>query len=275
MAKQYDQDAFAYLRQQLRDWGLDSLAHDVQEMLKAGSSADRIQIELQEKDAYRRRFAGNEARRQKGLPVLAPAEYLAVESSYRQVMQAAGLPPGFYDKPNDFEKWIADDVSPTEIQGRVTAAQKLVESADPGVRQEFERLYGKGNLVAYALDRSRTQALLEKQAEAARLSDAAEDSGFGGLQERRNAERLVEAGISEVQARAGFAQARRQMETFGRLGRMAGVDYGRGDAFEDVFFNDEDAAAERRGLLSQERARFGGSAGVTGGSLGQRSQRAL
>lgn len=276
MAAKYDEDAFSYLNNQLRQWGLSSLSGEVRKMLEAGATADRVQIELQETTAYKQRFSGNEARKQKGLPVLSPAEYLSVESSYRQVMEAANMPSGFYDRPSDFTKWIADDVSPTEIQGRVQVAQQLVESADPAWRSQFKSYYGDGDLVAYALDRNRTVELLKKRAEAARIATAGTDVGFGTLH-RSSAERLAEAGISAEQSRAGFAEATRRRETFGRLGGVAGSGggYSHVDSFEEVFFADEDAAGRARGLASQERARFAGSSGLSGSSLTTRSTGAL
>src|SRR5690606_20247913 len=269
--KYYDKDAFAYISDNLKAWGLNSLAADVRRMLEAGASADRIQIEIQDLPAYKRRFAANEARVKKGLPPLPPDQYLAVEAPYRQVMQAAGTPIGFYDEPSDFENWIANDVAPTEIQGRVQAAQSVVEAADPTVREEFERLYGKGDLIAYALDPKRTQEMVAKQAEAARISSAAEGTGFGGLQWRSNAERLVEMGMTEQQARVGFAQAKRQLDAFGRLAGTYGEQYGRKDAFDDVFFNDAGIAETRTRLASQERAAFSGGSGVNEAALGQRT----
>jgi hypothetical protein len=40
-------------------------------------------------------------------------------------MQEAGLPAGFYDSPSDFGNWIANNVSPDEIQNRVSKAVSL------------------------------------------------------------------------------------------------------------------------------------------------------
>lgn len=269
MASNANDDAFAYIKSQLNSWGLGSLASTVQQFLTSGMSADRVMVELQETTAYKQRFAANETRRKKGLPVLSPAEYLSAETAYRQVMVNAGAPVGFYDKPSDFQKFLENDVSPTEIQGRVGAAQKLVESADPGVRKEFERLYGASNLWAYALDSKRTEELMKKQAQAAAFADAANDQGFSGLS-RSASERLADLGVSDAQARQGFGQAQRQLSAFTRLGGVSGAGYTRSDAFEDVFFSDEDAASKRRTLASAERGRFSGSSGLGGSSLSQR-----
>ena len=41
-------------------------------------------------------------------------EYLATERSYRQIMQEAGVPTGFYDQTSDFTKFLASDISPAE-----------------------------------------------------------------------------------------------------------------------------------------------------------------
>src|SRR5690242_18300662 len=128
----YSQDAFAYLSSIFASYGLSSLAPAIKNFLTQGYGTDTVALLLQETPEYKQRFAANDARIKAGLPALSPAEYLSVESAYRQVMSAAGVPKGFYDQPSDFQKWIADDVSPTEIKGRVDAATDFINSADAG-----------------------------------------------------------------------------------------------------------------------------------------------
>jgi hypothetical protein len=241
------------------------LTDDIYNFVTEGYSADTISILLQETPAYKKRFWGNQKRQEAGLPVLSPKEYLAVESSYRQVMDQAGLPPAFYDSYKDFSQWIANDVSPTEIQSRVKAAQGLVEAVDPEVRRQFEKYYSAGEIVAYALDRKRTTEILERQAAAARIGAAGTEGGFNiGKQ---TAEQIAELGVEEGAARTGVAQAAQYSEGFGRLGAVYGEEYGEDDAIEDVFLNDVDAQRSRKRLASQERAQFGGTRGANDQTL--------
>src|SRR5581483_2048777 len=111
----------------LRQWGLQELAPDVLRLLQDGHSQDQVSVLIQDTDAYRKRFSGNDLRRKAGLAALSPAEYLATEASYRRIMESAGLPVGFYDQPSDFTTWIGADVSPNEIQSRVNLAVDAAE----------------------------------------------------------------------------------------------------------------------------------------------------
>src|SRR5680860_1170034 len=122
-------------------YGLESLAPKILEFVRAGYSGDTVAILLVETSEYKQRFKANEVRRKAGLPVLSPAEYLGVESSYREIMSSAGLPVGFYDEPDDFANWIGSDVSPTEIKGRVDIAAEAINSVDPAERAKFNEFY--------------------------------------------------------------------------------------------------------------------------------------
>lgn len=264
-----DRDAYVALTHTLKEYGLESLADDVLKFIREGYSPDTINILLQETDAYRKRFAANEARRQKGLPVLSPSEYLATERAYRQVMSAAGLPVGFYDEPSDFERWLSDDVSPVEVQERVRIATDLVTNIDPATRSQFEEWYTPGEMVAYALDRDRAVAVLDKQVRAAGIGGAARNQGMSidsGL-----GERLAMAGVDPNQARQGFGTVRTIADNAQRLSAVYGGEYDEDDAVSEVFFADSGAATRRRRLASQERAAFSGSSNVNSGSLARQS----
>lgn len=261
-----DRDAGVALARLFRSYGIVTLTDEIIRYLKDGYSADTITMMLQETTEYKKRFAGNELRKKAGLPVLSPAEYLSVEASYRQIMEQAGLPKGFYDSEGDFSKWIGNDVSPTEIQSRVKSAQQLIESADPGVRDEFERYYTRGDMVAYALDRKRTAEILERQVKAAQIGDAIQDSGLRAPG-RALAEQIADTGIDAAGARQGAAEASFRGDTLGMLGAISGESYDDDDATRDVFLNDAQARKKGRQLASQERGRFSGRSGLNDTSL--------
>jgi hypothetical protein len=104
-------DAATILQNVFAQYGLGSLAGQITGFIQQGYSADAISILLQNTPEYKQRFAANDARLKKGLPALSPAEYIATERSYRQVMSAAGLPLGFYDQTSDFQKFLENDMS--------------------------------------------------------------------------------------------------------------------------------------------------------------------
>lgn len=261
-----NRDAAVALTALFKSYGLDSLAPAIIGFIKQGYSADTISVLLVETPEYKKRFAANDARIKAGLPALSPAEYLSVESAYRQVMSAAGVPKGFYDQPSDFQKWIADDVSPTEIKSRVDTATEAINSMDAGALAAMRKFYTKGDLIAYALDRTRAQPLVGKQFEAAKIAGAAADQGVGV--DRQLSERLAGQGVSGDQARQGFGLIANEQGNANKLAALSGSEgFTVADLANEVFLADADIAERRTRLASQERARFGSSSSVGTGTL--------
>lgn len=254
-----DRDAYLALTDLMKSYGLESLAPKILEFIRQGYSGDTVAILLQDTAEYKQRFIGNEARKRAGLPVLSPAEYLATERAYRELMSSAGLPVGFYDSPDDFTKWIEQDVSPTEVKARVDVATELVNSIDPAVKQQFEEWYSTGDMVAYALDRTRATQVLQRQLEATRIGAAGDAQGV--QVGRGMAERIAERGFTGEQARAGFGRVAMDTEAATRLGALYGEDYTQADLVQDTFFDDAGAQQKRKRLASRERATFSGSSG--------------
>lgn len=257
----------------LRDWGLESLAPNVLGMLQNGTAQDQIPVLLQSTDAYRKRFAGNEARRKANLAVLSPGEYLAVEKSYRQVMESNGLPKGFYDSPGDYAEWIGNDVSPQEIQTRVGHAVDAANQVDDGTKRAFRDYYGVGanDLAAFFLDQTRALPHIENIAKAARIGAAGFDQGVDF--NRTEAERLATStmvGSSQIEQAVGAVAE--QGRDVGRLGQIYGDrSYGAGTAADEVFFGDTEAKRRKQALVDRERAEFSGGSGVGKSSLAQDS----
>src|ERR1700749_1854637 len=93
--------ALAWFKQQLTQWGIATLVPDAQKLIMQGLDNDAVTLQLQETDAYKKRFAANALRIKAGLTVLSPAEYVATETAYAQVLRQFGLPKGFYDSRDD------------------------------------------------------------------------------------------------------------------------------------------------------------------------------
>lgn len=263
-----NEDAYATIVETLRLYGLESLAPAIRGYVENGYQSAQINLLIQETPEYKQRFAANTARRAKNLPVLSPAEYLATERAYREVMSSAGLPVGFYDQPSDFTDWLGNDVSPTEVQGRVQVASDLINTLDSGVLDVFHQWYSDGDLVAYALDRDRAVPVIERQYRAAQVGGFGKDAGLNISQQ--TAEEIGAAGVSDTQARSGVAQAATVAKSVGTLADVYGGAYTADDAAKDVLLGDVNAANTRKRLASQERGTFGGASGVNKNSLSAR-----
>jgi hypothetical protein len=264
-----NRDAFLALKSIFDSYGLGSLAPDIVNYLQNGYSSETIGVLLQSTAAYKKRFAANEARVKKGLPALSPQEYLATETAYRQVMRAAGLPNGFYDKNDDFQKFLENDVSPQEIQSRVTAAANFIDSASSEQKALFSQWYTKGDMIAYALDPQRAAPLVGKAFTTAQIGGEAVSHGLGI--DQNMAETLAEKGVTADQASQGFGVIQNTLGNDQKLAAMSGDSISGYDAMREVFLNDASVTKRRDRLASQERARFGGSSAVGAGSLGQSS----
>ena len=262
-------DAAAALIDLFTQYGLGSLAPSIVSFIKGGHSADTVALLLQDRPEYKQRFIANEARRAKGLPVLTPAEYLATEKSYRQIMSAAGLPVGFYDQAEDFRAFLEADVSPQEVQGRVQQAAEFVNNAPAEARQLFRQWYTDGDMIAYALDPKRATSAIDRAYAASTIAGygAAQNAGITqGL-----AERIAAMGVEKDAASQGFGVIAQEMGNAAKLAQIEGTQLTVEDLASETFLADSGVAEKRRKLASSERGRFGGSSGTSQSALAKPS----
>lgn len=180
---------------------------------------DDIGVLLTDSTYLKTRFSANGIRKQQGLAPLPLTHILELENSYTSALQAAGMPPGFYDDPaTDFQGFIARDTAPAEINRRVQQGYVAVKNADPEVIKQFKELYGitEGELAAYYLDPARQEASLTRSMESAQIAAAGRLAA--GIQlDTSQAEQLQQSGVTEVAARQGFAGIAAQQDLFNPL----------------------------------------------------------
>lgn len=261
-----DRDAYAAITALFSSYGLESLAGKVYDYVKNGYSSDTVSILLQDTKEYKERFSGNEARKKAGLPVLSAGEYLATEASYRQIMQSAGLPAGFYDTPADFTNWIGQNVSPTEIQSRVDLATQATILANPNYKKALNQMgIADSDLTAYFLDQKKSLPYIQKAAATAQIGAAAlgQDLTF----DETYAESLATKGITADQANQGYANIAGEAGTMQNLASIYGTTYTQREAEQAAFEGNAGAANKRKRLASQERGNFSGAAGTASGGL--------
>lgn len=185
------------------------------------STIDDIGVAMQNTDAFAERFPANKILRDANKGQKSVSEYLRLEADYKNILSSAGMPPGFYDDPKDFQNWIANDTSPLEIQGRVEQGYQAVKNASPQVVEQFKLLYGasEGDLAAYFIDPERAKPTFDRyqaqrEARAAVVASQAQQQANIALTAQQS-EELVRAGItSQEQAQAGFMDIQNQQELF-------------------------------------------------------------
>lgn len=261
-----DRNAASALVALFESYGLGSLAGKIVEYVKKGWGSDTVMLELQSTDEWKRRFAGNEARRKARISVLSPSEYLATERAYRQVLNEYGFPKGFYDSTDDFAKMIGGDLSPSELQERAQTVTSYINTKDQSTKDALRQMYGlgTGDLAALALDQTRALPLLRKQMQAVSIGAEAQRQGLG--YSTGKSEMYADMGITAEQARQGYSTIAEYLPVLNELGSIYGQDYTQGN-FEDEVFEGK-GADKRKGLASRERAEFGGS---SRGSVGSSS----
>jgi hypothetical protein len=224
------ESAFGILKSTLEYYGLSDsdLLSSVRNLwtnktIKPGDSVDEIGIQLRDTPAFNKRFPANKTLKDQNKPQFSVSQYLRMEADYKQRLQSANMPAGFYDDPTDFQQLIANDVSPEELQGRIDQGYQAVKNASPTVIAEFERLYGvkKGDLAAYFIDPQRARPTFDRyeaqrQAQAAAVSSQAQIQAGIALTAQES-EALVRSGITEAQSQAGFEQISAQQELFNPL----------------------------------------------------------
>lgn len=165
---------------------------------------------LREEPAYKARFAGNEKRKSLGFTELSPATYLALEKSYKDTLSINGLPQGFYDSPDDFQKLIGGDVSVSELNNRLKDAYSIVRDASPAVKAKLSEMYGiaDGDILAYVIDADRARPLMspdyKRQAQAALIAESAQR--YAGINlGAPAAEQFVRQNITQAEAEKAFS----------------------------------------------------------------------
>lgn len=256
------------INQILASWGLSSLAKYALSYIQKGYSSDEIQLKLQQTDEYKTRFAGNELRKQAGLSTLSPAEYIALEGQYRQVLSQFGLPAGFYDDHSDFNKWIGGDVSPVEIQARAQVAKQQFIDA-PAEFKQFWTNYGltAGQGIAAILDPTHgSLADLQRQANAVSVGGTALQQGINVTGGR--ALQLADSGVTLDQARQAYQRIAEYGATDNAIAnRFSLGGFSQTEEENSLLLSDAAAAKKRSLAYSQEAAQFSGRGGASSQSL--------
>jgi LysM repeat protein len=256
-------DALEVMKARFKQYGLETLVEKIRQLAIEGASESTITLQLQETPEYQARFKANAVRLKNNLAVLAPAEYLAVEDSYRQTLRAYGLKQ--FDTDEYVSQFIANDVSPTELSNRVQLAVQRVQNADPAISKTLRDYYGIGqaDLVAYTLDPATQFKKIERQVQAAEIGTAARIQGLEtGV---TVAEQLAAQGVTQAEAQKGYATIADILPTAEKLSAIYGSTlegYGQSSAEQEVFNTLASAQRARQKLTAREVAQFGGSSGI-------------
>jgi hypothetical protein len=265
------------LRQIFRDNGLPELADIITQLAQDEGieSSSIITEKLRETDTYKQRFKGNVNRLAAGRSVLTEGEYLYQERQYESTMKA--YQAGGLATRDNFANFITNDVSPAELQSRFTNAytrvQNAVMSNDKPLVDELRKLYPgiTDNEIANSLLLGNEGSeYLKGRIDIAEVKAAETETG---VKSTLGAGFLASQGINRAQARVGLSKTSEQKAGYEQASRMFGDQNVEGLQKELEQENLLGQTSKRtKRLASQARAQFGGSSGVTTGSLGKKKQ---
>jgi hypothetical protein len=267
--------AYDLLLEQFQQYGLGGLVEPLKGFIMDPTiSESEFTLKLRDTDAYKDRFAANKQRIGKGLSALSEAEYIALEDQYQNVMRQYGLPGSYYEetstpfgikKQAGFEKFLAGDISPAELEDRIMTAQDRVLKANPEVTAALKQFYPditNGDILAYTLDPKNAVKDIQRKVTAAEIGGAALAQNLTTNLPR--AEQLAGAGVTKQQAQQGFETVAGVAPRGGQLAAIYNQDpYTQQTAEAEVFGlgGSAEAKKKREKLTALESASFSGQSG--------------
>ena len=252
----------------LRQWGLSSLEDTLKSLIiKGDTNPDTLSLALSQTPAYKARFAGNAQRIKNGLPELSPAQYIATEESYNQILRGYGLPAGFYDSHSDFTNFIGNDLSPAELDARAKIAHDQYMNAPDYVKNLWNQYFGtKGDAIAAILDPTKATQLIKDRGEQVAIGGAAAGRGLSVSAQR--AKQLQEAGVTGQQADQAYSKIAQSLPTDEAIAQRFGTKFGLTQEENDLLLGLGPDAQERNTLYSEEEGLFRGRPGADAASAG-------
>lgn len=248
--------ASAQLNSILANYGLTSLSSFIQQKVKAGESIEQIELEMRQTPEYQARFPAMAQLSSQGRAI-SEQQYIDLENQYQGILRAAGLPPGFYDTPQDFANLITNQVSPSELSSRVQQYSTVAFNSPPEVKQQLEQLYGisPGELTAYFIDPNQALPLIQQRVASAQVAGQAQISGYGQLTQQQ-ATLLGQAGVTGSQAQQGFQQLGMEKQLFNALPGENTPDITTDQQLGAQFLGNADAALQIKNRALQRVAQF-------------------
>jgi hypothetical protein len=274
--KRSGESAYALLYQEFAQYGLGGLVEPLQAYIQDGLSPAEFTLRLRETEPYKKRFAANAQRIAKGLTALSEAEYIGLEDQYQNIMRNYGLPANYYERgamgvQPGFEKFLANDVSATELEDRITTAQTRVLNANPEVSQALKTFYPgitNGDILAYTLDPTKGLEDIKRKVTAAEIGGAAARAGLST--NVADAEYLQRYGVDKATADKGYSAIGSGLQRGSQLAAIYGEDpYTQSTAEQEIFNvpGAADARKKREKLAGLEQATFSAKTGVSSSAI--------
>lgn len=264
------QDAFALLKDVFASYGLESMYGSIERLMKNNVGPNQASLMLKTDPLYNaeylKRFAGNKARKDAGLNVLSEAEYLDLENSYKQTLQAYGQATYFGTNKDVAREKMAEliggDVSAVEFKDRIDTVVTRVNNADPSIKSTLTSFFDikDSDLISYFLNPKEGLPKLQEKVTAAEIGAAAKGQNLATSADAATA--LAKFGVTRAQALEGYSTIGEIMPTANKLSSIYGGDkYDQATAEEEIFKGTASAKRKRQQLAEREVNAFSGTSG--------------
>jgi len=271
------QSAYNIILREMTLLGLESLVTPLTSLITQGLSSDEFATALESTPEYKTRFKANDERVKKGLTLLKPADYLALEDSYQDVMRNYGLPAKYYTKSKTgnnsyFDELIGGNVSNVKLEERLMAGVDRFQKSNPEVKKAFTDFFPDikdGDILAYIVDPKNGLEDIKRKITAAEIGGAAlKQTGLTTSLAR--AEELASYGVDKAAAEQGYGTIGGGLQRGSQLAAIYGESpYTQATAEQEIFNlpGQTQATEKRKKIIGMEKATFGGGTGITSGAL--------
>lgn len=264
-----DKDAYALLKETFTNYGLAGLIPSITKLMRNNVGPNQASLMLKTDPEYNaeyvKRFSGNKKRVDAGLNALSEAEYLDLENSYKQTLQAYGQANYFGANKDVAMSKMADlisgDVSALEFKERIDTVVTRINNADPAIKSTLTSFFDikDTDLVSYFLNPKEGLPKLQEKVTAAEIGAAAKGQSLETSAAAATA--LAQFGVTKAQAQEGYSTIGEIMPTASKLGSIYGENYDQATAEAEVFKGTASAKRKRQQLAEREVASFSGSSG--------------
>ena len=279
-----NEEAKSILTARFREFGgMEPLIEDLDRLIREyGNNIDVIMARIPETETYKIRFKGLTDLREKGITdIRNEAQYLQLESDYRQVFREAGMreflgTDGTQAQFDSIAELVADySVSVNEVRARINDAARLVSNEDNLEANALREYYGidTATLTEYVLDPIRTQNKINEMANTASIGAQAARQDLAIDVDAAGRLALV-AGDGDIMPGQYQQTIDSAVELRDEVSRLADIESSELTDSEALLASanlDQSASRKVRGLRSRERARFGGRSGITSSTLSRNS----
>jgi len=206
------------------------------------------------------------------------ATFIATEKAIGDKLSSYGSTFQKLNTQENINKFISGDVAADEVQRRIDNAYYAINTADQALKSQIKEQFPSLNDddLALSLLTGETDSIQQKIKFGA--AGIAASAKVAGIQAQSNLEDLAKQGVTREQALTGFTKVSAERAGIQQASRMFGGQAPtqaelEAEAIGQAGYGNNgptNAAAKR--LRSQARAQFGGSSGITTGSLGRKKQ---